>query len=340
MPRVPDVSKDKLKAHHCLVEVDRVSHDPETTAFKRQARLHQSIWREARRLPIGSQPMRPKPGKSWRKLGSRIEIDYASTKGANFLTDVALKSARWRIANPEPHEMLDKDRLFCDLLSSMPMCFNLFGDLADDVELANRAIHQWWPDVPGRVIAVRFEWSPGRALPGEYLENKSAFDVAFELDLGEGKRGVLGVETKYHEHCEKPSKNKLPGPDRRERYEHIAVSAGVLSKESTQTILEAETDLLQLCLDHLLAASMPLHDSGKWTWAGFALVHPAGNPSYARATDRYRKLLEPGVEIRVSTVESLLEADVLPASATDAFVERYLPPTLTSTERKYVRKDS
>ena len=100
----------------------------------------------------------------------------------------------------------DEDRLICDLLSSMPMCFNLFGELACDLELADRAVHKWWPDVPGRVRDVRFEWSPGRGLPGEYLENRSAFDVVFELDLGGEKCGVLGVETKYHEHCKKPAR--------------------------------------------------------------------------------------------------------------------------------------
>ena len=336
---VPDPSNDELKAHHCLENVDCVPRDPETTRFKRLARLHQSIWRETRGFPAGRQPMRPKRNKPWRKIGSRIEIDYPHKEGAkylttaaskrNFLTTAAWKSAGKRVANPEPRQMLDEDRLICDLLSSMPMCFNLFGELACDLELADRAVHKWWPDVPGRVRAVRFEWSPGRGLTGEYLENRSAFDVVFELDLGGEKRGVLGVETKYHEHCKKPSTKELPKPDRRRRYEHIAVSAGVFNKESMQIILESETELLQICLDHLLAASMPLHDSGKWSWASFALVHPAGNPSFARATDRYQELLEPGAAIRVSTIESLLEADVWSTSSVDAFVERYLPNSCT-----------
>ena len=283
--------------------------------------------------------MRPKPDGSSRPLGSRIDVDYAwetaeRGKGANFLTEAASKNAKWRVENPEPHQTLIKDRLFCDLLSSMPMCFNLFSELKADLELADRAVHAWWPDVPGRVSAVRFEWSPGRLIAGRYLENKSAFDVAFELDLGDGKRGVLGVETKYHEACRKED---LPSDDRRRRYQHVAVSAGVLGKESLEKILG--TDLQQICLDHLLAESMlldesvlPDHPSGKWSWAGFALVHPAGNPSYARATERYLKLLEPGATIRVNTIESLLDAGVLPADVADAFRERYLPPALVPME--------
>ena len=339
VPSVQDASDDELRAHHCLEKVDRVSGDPEATSFRRRARLHQSIWREHRGFPIGSEPMRPKPDGSSRLLGSRIDVDYAwetaeRGKGANFLTEVASKNAKWRVENPEPHQTLIKDRLFCDLLSSMPMCFNLFGELEADLELADRAVHAWWPDVPGRVSAVRFEWSPGRLITGRYLENKSAFDVAFELDLGDGKRGVLGVETKYHETCKKED---LPSDDRRRRYQHVAVSAGVLGKESLEKILG--TDLQQICLDHLLAESMlldesvlPDHPSGKWSWTGFALVHPAGNPSYARATERYLKLLEPGATIRVNTIESLLDAGVLPADVADAFRERYLPPALVPME--------
>jgi hypothetical protein len=166
------------------------------------------------------------------------------------------------------------------------------------------------------VCAVRFEWSPGRRSPGEYLENRSAFDVAFEFELEKGGRGVLGVETKYHEHCRR---EKPPTDDRRRRYEFVTKSRGVLSLQRVGSILG--TDLQQIWLDHLLAESMLLHESKQWSWAGFALVHPAGNPSYANATTRYRELLDPGVSIRVITMEELLEADVLPGAVASKFAD-------------------
>jgi len=263
--------------------------------------------------------MRRAPDRKSRKLGSRVELEYARQHGCNFLTAAAIAAVRCRLANPEPHQTLDADRLWCDLLSSMPMCFNLFGELFNDLVLADRAVHAWWPDVPGRVSAVRFEWSPGRALKGEYLQNRSAFDVAFELVLDDGSRGVLGVETKYHEDCKR---EKEPSIDRLRRYRKVSTSRGLLSPNAVKKIIG--TDLQQIWLDHLLAASMPLHDSGKWAWAGFALVHPARNPSYARATSRYREKLKPGASVRVSTLESLLAADVLPRAAAEAFKERYL----------------
>lgn len=313
------VTDTELKAHDCLVTVDKVSGDPETTAFKRRARLHQALWRESRGLPIGSQPMRPIPGQPSRPLGSRIDVAFAREAQANFLNDDVRAAVRHRLANPQPNQTLNEDRLYGDLLSSMPMCFNLFGALQSDLALADRAVHRWWPDVPGRVCSVLFEWSPGRRLPGEFLENRSAFDVAFELAMPDGSRGILGVETKYHEDC-RPE--KIPSDERCRRYAEVTAKAGILSTESMTGILG--TDLQQIWLDHLLAVSIPQHPSRVWSWAGFVLVHPAKNPSYARATQRYRAILKNGASIQVSTLEELLAAKALPEAVASAFHDRYL----------------
>ncbi len=299
--------------------VDTVPHDPETSAFKKRARRHQSEWREARGLRPGTQPVRPKD-RNWRYIGSRLDIGDAYDSGANFLTSEARAAAEARLANPEPHQTLDADRLYGDLLSSMPMCFNLFGSLHADLELADTAIHTWWPDAPGHVAAVRFEWSPGRALDGQYLGNRSAFDVAFELDLGDGRRGVVGVETKYHEDCRPEARpdsvNRLP------RYEAVAVGSGVFRLDAVEQILG--TRLQQVWLDHLLALSMPQTDPAAWAWVRFALVHPAENPSYARAASDYRALLIDDTTFDVRTVESLLDAAVIPRNTEQLFRERYL----------------
>jgi hypothetical protein len=192
----------QLIAHNVLENVDRVSGDPETTDFKQRARLHQALWREANAFPEGTEPTRPRPGAPSRPLGSRLEINFALDTGANFLTDAARRAARHRVARPEPKQTLSPDRLYADLLSSMPMCFSLFGPLWADLDLATKAVQHWWPDALGCLSAIRFEWSPGRQLSGRYLENRTACDVAFELARADGSMGLIGVETKYHEHCE------------------------------------------------------------------------------------------------------------------------------------------
>ena len=319
MTLVEPVSDADLRAHDCLEAVDKVPGDPDTTAFKRRARLHQALWRESRGLEIGSQPMRPEPSKASKPLGSRIDLKVARETGANFLSETVHKAVRHRLENPQAHQMLDEDRLYCDLLSSMPMCFNLFAVLRADPVAADRAVHTWWPDVPGRVSAVLFEWSPGRRLLGHYLENRSAFDVAFKLELEGGRCGLLGVETKYHEHCRR---EKAPSARRKRRYTEVSIASRLFSPESIDAIMG--TDLQQIWLDHLLALSMTQEPSPKWVWTGFALVHPRRNPSYARAVERYRALLTNPASVRVSTIESLLDAHVLPEAASSAFADRYL----------------
>lgn len=299
--------------------VDTVPGDLETTAFKQRARRHQSEWREARGLRPGTHPVRPSDD-HWRFIGSRIDIREAYETGANFVTVGAKAAADERLANPEPHQTLDRDRLYGDLLSSMPMCFNLFGPLHADIDLADRAVHTWWPETPGRVSAVRFEWSPGRRIDGQYLGNRSAFDVAFELDIGGGRRGVIGVETKYHEDCKREA---TPDKTRRlPRYEAVAQASGAFVAGAADEILG--TPPQQIWLDHLLALSMPQTDPGTWVWVKFVLVHPAANPSYARVAERYRGLLLDESTFHSTTIESLLDAGVLPSDSERDFRTRYL----------------
>ena len=314
------MQSSNLASHFCLENVDYVPRDAETTQFKRRARLQQALWRESRNIPIGSQPMRPKKGQDSRPLGSRIDIEIAREKKSNFLSAAAEQAVAHRLNNPQQHQTLNTDRLYADLLSSMPMCFNLFGPLSKDLTLANRAVRAWWPHVPGKVVNVLFEWSPGRRAAGRFLENASAFDVAFELDLGHGQRGLLGVETKYHEHCQREA--KAASDSRIARYKLVSERSGAFLPGAVDDIVN--TYLQQIWLDHLLALSMTQDESEPWHWTGFALVYPARNPSYARATEHYRKFLRQPDALAVSTLESLLDADVLPGDVSAAFRQRYL----------------
>ena len=177
------------------------------TEFRRRLRYHQARWREANGHPIGTQPIVPRPGQAVRPVGSRLPLDYARETGANFVTPAALDAARARASISEPHQSFDHQRLWADLLWSPAMAFNLFGDLAADLDLADRAVHTWWPDAPGTVRDIRFAHSPGRLDPA-YLNSLRAFDAAFVLDLGDGTQGVVGVDVKYHEW----SKPEIPKP--------------------------------------------------------------------------------------------------------------------------------
>jgi len=148
------LSREELEAAHCWEADDHVPRRPAVTEFRRRLRYHQARWREANGHPIGSQPIVPRPGGGpARPVGSRLPLDYARATGATFLTAPALDAARARTSTVEPHQSFDHQRLWADLLSSAAMAFNLFGGLAADLGLADRAVHTWWPDGPRRYVA-------------------------------------------------------------------------------------------------------------------------------------------------------------------------------------------
>ncbi|TMK85048.1 MAG: hypothetical protein E6G44_08355 [Actinobacteria bacterium] len=312
-------SREDLEAAHCWEAVDRVQGRPEMTAFRQRLRYHQARWRESKGHPIGTEPIVPRKAKQSRLVGSRLPFDYALETGANFVTRRALAAARARTSFIEPHQSFDHRRLWADLLWSPAFAFNLFGDPAADLELADRAVHTWWPDVPGTVSDVRFAHSPGRLDP-TWLGNLVDFDVAFALDLGKGRQGILGVQTKYHDRIE----SREPKPTRAPHYRRIAERSGVFEPEAIDAV-NRRSPLLVMWLEHLLVHSMLQHPSGAWTWGRLVVVHPAGNTDFAEACDRYRELMADRATFSSMSLEGLLDAGDLPAKTDRALRRRYLP---------------
>jgi hypothetical protein len=312
-----NLSRDELEAAHCWEPADRAPGRPEMTDFRRRLRFHQAQWREAHGHPVGSQPIVPRAGRAARPVGSRLPFAYARETGANFLSEGALDAASSRSSVKEPRQTFDMQRLWADLLWSPSMAFNLFGDLAADLALADRAVHTWWPDTPGTVCDVRFEHSPGR-LDLAYIGSLVTFAVAFVLDLGDGTQGIVALDVKYHE----ARKAETPKPARVARYRDVATRSGAFEPRSIATV-NRRSDLLVLWLEHLLLLSMLQHPSGAWGWGRFVLVRPEGNSDFASAGARYRDLLVDESAFACVTVEELLDSGALPAPT--ALRERYIP---------------
>lgn len=310
-------STEAMRDAHCWFAVDRVAGEPATTAWKRDARWRQAKWREAQGHPIGRHPH--SGGPDAKLVGSRLDLPFAKASGANFIGPGPLAAARARAATPEPHQMLAEDRLWADLFSSMPLCFNLFGDLASDPARAANAVRLWWPDAPHGTVTTRFEHSPGRR-DRTFLGNRSAFDVAFEIAMADGSRGILGVETKYHEHAKPES---APKPAALARYVEVTERSRVFLDGWRERVLG--TELQQLWQDHLLVLAMLQHPSRKWAWGRFVLVYPEKNPSFARAAAQYGALLKDAATFEARTIESLVgAAGALDEATVAAFRGRYL----------------
>jgi len=313
------LTRQELEAAHCWEADDQVPRQPKMTEFRRRLRYHQAQWREANGHPIGSQPIAPRPEVGPARLvGSRLPLDYARETGANFITAGALDAARTRTSFIEPHQSFDHQRLWADLLWSPATAFNLFGDLAADLGLADRAVHTWWPDVPGTVGDVGFAHSPGRLDPA-WLGNLVAFDVGFVLDLGDGTQGIVGVVTAYHD----VNRRQPPKPSRLPRYREITERSGFFGPGAIDAV--NGTELIHIWLAHLLVLSMLQHPSRAWRWGRLVVVHPAGNSDFADACSRYRALLVDQSTFASATVEELLDGAILPAQTTAALRDRYLP---------------
>ena len=312
-------SRRELEAAYCWEREDHAPGRPDVTAFRRAARLHQARWREAKGHPIGSQPIKPPAdGRAVRPVGSRLAFDYAVATGANLVTPGALAAAKARGAMVERHQSFDHQRLWADLLWSPTLAFNLFGDLAADRVRADRAVHTWWPDIPGTVSEVRFAHSPGRFDPS-YLNSLRSFDAAFVLHLGDGTCGVVAVDTKYHE----PMKPEIPKPSNLGRNHEVALRSGVFEPRALD-LASTRSALCLTWLEHLLLLSMLQHPSGQWAWGRYVVVHPAGNPALIDACACYRDLLVDRSTFAAITLEELLAAGALAKQSTAALGERYL----------------
>jgi hypothetical protein len=313
-------TRQELEAARCWEPDDQIARRPAMTAFRQRSRLDQARWREAHGHPMGTQPYRPHPNRPpARPVGSRIPLDYGLQTGANLITPAALAAARARTSVIEPNQSFDHQRLWADLLSSEALAFNLFGDLAADLAVADRAVHASWPDVPGTVSAIRFAYSPGRLDP-EYLNSLRAFDAAIVLDHGDGTQGIVGIDTKFHERA----KSEIPKPTNLRRYVAVAEASGIFAAGAIDAV-KGRSELAVMWLEHLLLLSMLQHPAGAWTWGRYVVVHPAGNPDIAELCARYRELLADASTFLSLTLKDLLDGDAIPPVAATAVRARYAP---------------
>jgi PD-(D/E)XK nuclease superfamily len=317
-------TRAELEAASCWDPSDVIARRPVMTAFRQRTRLDQARWRTRHDLPIGSQPYAPRRGDDGRPVGSRIPLASGRETGANLVTEAALEAARGRMARVEPHQSIDHQRLWADLLSSEALTFNLFGDLAADLALADHLVRGWFPDAPGRVSDVRFLHSPGRLDP-QWLNSLRQFDAAFVLDRDDGTQGIVAVDVAYHERL----KPETPKPENLWRYQEVHERSEAFTPAAFDRV-SGRSDLWSPWLEQLLLFSMLQHPDGAWTWGRFVIVHPVDNPDMADLCARYRGLLREPTTFRAATLEDVLVSGALPTGSVRSLRDRYGVPQPTS----------
>jgi hypothetical protein len=274
---------DLLRAHDVFVKTDN--------PFQRQVRLRQALWRERQGYPIGLNSGRP--------LGTRMQMPDAKQQLWNYLTEGirALVRAEVIEGTTLKGRLFKQPRIFDDLLSSQPLCFNLFGELKRDLALATRVLQRLRPSAIAQVRRIEFEYSPGRG-SAKYSFDNSAFDVYVEYDSTVGTPGFLGIEVKYHENLH----DQLA--PHRARYDEVAHRMGCFHAAGLAAVRCKPIN--QLWRDHILAGSMLLTD--EWKHGTFIVLYPADNDHAAAAVEKYRECLAHPSTFDAWTLERFIAA--------------------------------
>lgn len=252
--------------------------------FRACARYLQALWRERQGLPIGthSGSHRQPP-----RIGSLIGA-AAADAGRNFLTPQVAHLVRTESAFRERGAFIDQARLFGNLLSSMPLAFNLFAPLRFDHNLATAVMCQLFREVDiADVKQVLFEHSPGRT-NAALTSDRTAFDVAVVYERSDHSPGFIGIEIKYTETMRESASSDTSGA-----FDRLAQVSN-LFKEPASALLRVAL-FQQLFREHLLAQAALMR--GDWAEATFCVIAPRHNHLVQSATRLYQThLSKPGNE--------------------------------------------
>ncbi len=301
-----DSINELAKKHHAFEKVDG-------SDFQRRARILQSLWRSEQGYDIGMHVSR----KDKRPLGSRLVMPWAKETLANYLSDTIRQVVRNEVMNEEKSygKLFARPRIFNDLLSSQPLCFNLFGELQQNLTLATAVFGDLTFGRVGQVTGIEFEYSPGRG-DSRYTGDRSAFDVYVTFQAEQKGQGFIGIEVKYHEDL------KGKAAQYHSRYEEVAEMMGCFKKDK---LIELKLQpLQQIWRDHLLAGSLRHEDS--FEDGIFAFLYPQGNQHCTNAMRAYRDCLlnsDTFVEWTLEDVSAAIKTRTQ-NEWVDRFIDRYL----------------
>ncbi len=271
LTRLPHLPPKLLKRHGCFIATD--------TRFRAAARLLQSLQREAAGIPIGPHTSISGSKRRRVRLGSRLPQSAAQT-GRNFISPEVYRLVRRELVLREEGAAIDEDRLFGNLLSSMPLTFNVLGPLALDLDIATAVFRDLLPSFVHTVTAIGFEHSPGRGRP-EYLHDGTAFDAALQIVTPDGEPGLVFIEVKYSE--------GMSGPAAAHRPRYDAASRQVRLYRDPDSPALRSVALEQLWREHMLAQlAVDLEFTPK---AHFVAIGPRLNRQVTTAFKAYADLL-------------------------------------------------
>src|SRR6202047_567243 len=184
-----------------------------------------------------------------RKLDSRIS-EAAGRTGGNFLTPEIAHTARRETAYREIGALIDAERLATNLLSSVPLTFNLLAPWGHAPARASSYLIELLPAFTGAARQLLFEHSPGRGNP-KYTGDFTAFDALIRYSDVLGRNGFVAFEIKYSERLREPM------PELKPRHAELSDASGLFTDPAAAAL--RASPLAQFWREHLLAQSMIHH---------------------------------------------------------------------------------
>ncbi len=302
-PQGPSVAASKpvrqtvREQHDELKQSDTVDHmgiGPQykgDNAFTARMRYHQSWYRsEVLRVPYGKGPKANSPN----YYGNMLAPEAAEA-GANFLTPEIFRVVLARLKMDTG--LVERYRLLHNMLSSQPMCFNLFGPMVMDTNLATKLLRTIMPDEVKKVRGVKIEFAPEPR--DEMLNDRTAFDAFIDYERTNGKLAFIGIETKLTEPF---SQKHYDGPAYR-RWMETEPSVFLPGVDDKVDAVVHN----QLWRDHLLVIALQVHPGSPYETGTFMLVRHPEDKACASVVAGYRELLQPKASFNDVPLDWLIE---------------------------------
>lgn len=248
------------------------------SVFARKARLLQSYYRcDVLKSDFGYGPYTT----SKSEYGNML-INGEKT-GENFISSEIFEYASFRVRNKKKFETIDEYRLFNNMLSSQPMCFNLFYPIRElfekDFATASRLLALSFPHLNiKRALSIELEYLPSPI--DHYLNDRTAFDALVTYVDHSGKRNLLAIETKYVEKLGKNISSDLSTQI------EFAKESKIFSSEGMAGV---RMGLPQLGRNFLLAQKVKEVDRFDEAYA--VVISPKENNSSMKEIEDFKKLL-------------------------------------------------
>lgn len=294
---------------------------PADDPFTCKARLLQSYFRtEVLQEPMGVGPDLT----STSRFGNMLR--EGAITGKNFLSEGVFNYARKKVYQTKDIKELNIDEysLYNNMLSSIPLCFNLFYPFKQALDTHQACVHRafqaifpWLPIQ--RVNRIHIEYIP---LPVEdYIDDITTFDAVVLFEDEDRRAGLLTVEVKYT----RPLSTELGECNARKV--DVAEAAGIFTPLAVDDIEQSGCTLLMRNL--LLMESYRLKH--ELAYSQHVVLSPAKEQFAKQEVAEIQRMLQPNYQKKILRVklEDLISAARKKADGPlrdqlDAFFARYL----------------